>query len=160
MIYIGVDPGLTGAIAFLSDGRSPFVVDMPVQPMGGIVSRAMDPRALARIARDRTLTVDVTVKKAFSERVSAFPGQGVASMFSLGMSYWGAYSVLAALDIPITLVEPKEWKSYFKLDRDKSKSISLAKRLFPGVELTLQKHHGRAEALLIAQYGKLMTERI
>ena len=163
LIFIGIDPGLAGAVAFLPDGRAPFVVDMPVKRIGdGVVKNALDPHALSSILRAQFNEFSASRPRlyAFLERVNAFPGQGVSSMFSLGCSFWGAYSVLAALGIPATLVEPKDWKGFYKLQKDKGLAIGLARRLFPDVDLRLAKHHGRAEALLIAQYGKSTFQEV
>lgn len=145
---IGIDPGVTGAVAVL--GECDAVYDMPALNYSktGFVKRALDARRLAGF-------FDTSNAVVFIERVSAFPEQGVASMFSLGMSYWGAYSVCAALGFDIHLVEPRAWKTYFGLSKDKDASLTLARKLYPHADLALAKHHNRAEALLIARYGLL-----
>jgi crossover junction endodeoxyribonuclease RuvC len=150
MIAVGIDPGLTGGIAIL--GGEPEVYDMPVMAYSpkGFVKRAVDCDALAGILRPYA----ALGARLFMERVNAFPGQGVGSMFSLGMSYWGAYGVAAALGMSIHLVEAKAWKTHFGLSKDKSASLDLARRLFPTASLVRAKDHGRAEALLIARYGQ------
>lgn len=147
---IGIDPGLSGAVAFVPDSGAARVVDMPTAPYSktGFVKRALDLEALARLLEPYAGSARV-----YLERVSAFPGQGVGSMFSLGMSYWGAAGAAVAAGLPVTLVEPKAWKAYFGLTKDKGEALTLARRLFPGAELHLAKHHNRAEALLIAAYG-------
>lgn len=144
-----MDPGLTGAVATLPNlYGSAFVSDMPTIDYGnGFVKRAFDAKTLAESLRG--------VKgHAYVERVGPMPGQGTATMFSLGMTYWGIVSTLAALGIPVTLVSPQRWKSYFGLSSDKKDALTLARKLYPGVDLNLMKHHNRAEALLIATYGK------
>lgn len=152
---IGIDPGLSGAIAILphDPAVAPVIADMPVRPYGekGFVKRAVDVDALADILKPYSVIGDT---QAYLERVNAFPGQGSASMFSLGMSYWGVAGVLAALKIPLHLVEPKEWKGHFGLAKDKELARALALRYYPGMELTRKKDHNRAEALLIARYGR------
>lgn len=154
MIYIGIDPGLTGAVAILQENAPPIVHDMPTMAYGksAQVGRALDCAALAAILYpfSRLGFGDV-----FVERVGAFPGQGVSSTFSLGMSYWGAVGVARALEFPVHLVEPRTWKSFFQLDADKAKSLTLARSLYPGVGLKLKRDHNRAEALLIARYGRI-----
>ena len=151
MIFIGIDPGLSGAIAVLwPDG--PVADDMPtvVYSKTGFVKRAVDLHALAGILRPyENLPCQV-----FLERVNAFPGQCVGSMFSLGMSYWGAAGVCAALGLPLNLISPQDWKKHFKLNAEKDLARGLASRLFPSVDLSKKKDHGRAEALLIARYGQ------
>jgi crossover junction endodeoxyribonuclease RuvC len=148
-VVIGIDPGLTGAIAFIPEDWAPWVEDMPVTAHGK--RKAVDVVKLANMLDPYRLFGNAT---AYLERVHAFPGQGVSSMFSLGMSFWGVAGVLAACGIPFHLITPADWKARLDLDRDKEKSLALARNLFPGVDLSRKKHHGRAEALLIAHYGK------
>ena len=151
-LVIGIDPGLSGALAFLPEAPNlPWVEDMPVVAHGqGFVKRAVD---LPELARSLKLLTVIGEPRAFMERVSAFPGQGVGSMFSLGMSFWGVAGVLAALGIPLQLVEPKAWKGHFGLEKDKELARRLAMRYYPSVKLDRKKDHNRAEALLIARFG-------
>ena len=152
-ISIGIDPGLGGALAFIPEAPNlPWVVNMPViKHGGGFVKRAVD---LPELARELKLLQVIGEPYATMEKVHAFPGQGSSSVFSLGMSFWGVAGVFAALGIPLTLVEPRAWKLNYGLDKDKQKSLDLARKMFPTVKLTRKKDHGRAEALLIAAYGR------
>ena len=43
------------------------------------------------------------------------PGQGVTSMFSFGQRYGELIGLAVALQLPITLVTPKEWQSLLKI---------------------------------------------
>lgn len=151
MIVIGIDPGLTGAVAIIADPVV-YVIEMPTMQLGktGFVKNAVDLNALTK-RLEFYADFDAHV---FIEKVNAFPGQGVASMFSLGMSFWGAAGVCAGLGLPVHLVNPADWKAHFKLNRDKELSRGLASRLYPGVDLSKKKDHGKAEALLIARYGR------
>lgn len=155
-VTIGIDPGLSGAVAFLPHDATlaqPWVEEMPVtgHSKSGFVKRAVDVVALARMLEPFGIQGNAT---AYLERVNAFPGQGVGSMFSLGMSFWGVAGVVAACGIPLHLVEAKDWKGHFRLNKDKEMARALASRYYPTVDLTRKKDHGRAEALLIARYGK------
>ncbi|MFM6207166.1 hypothetical protein, partial [Planktothrix sp.] len=88
------------------------------------------------------------------ESVHAMPGQGVSSMFSFGLGYGVWLGIVAALNVPIEFVTPQAWKKYYSLGPDKEASRVKALQLFPSQasELKLKKHHGRAEALLLAEY--------
>jgi len=153
LIYVGVDPGLTGGVALLS-GSYATVHDMPVLAYGnGTVKNALDCATLAGILRPYAASSKLCI-----ERVSARPGQGVASMFSLGMSFYGVVGVAAGLGIPVTFVEPRRWKAHFGLLADKADALALARSFYPDAELHLKKHHGRAEALLIARYANEQGE--
>jgi len=147
---IGIDPGISGAIAILDNElRLVAVYDMPV--MAGTGKRQqVNGAELARIIKSYLL-VDFT---AYVERVSAMPKQGVASMFSFGTSYGIVLGVLAALQIPAVLVTPQSWKKKAGLTgKDKDHTRTLAQQLYPGAELGRKKDIGRADALCIARFS-------
>lgn len=156
MIAIGIDPGLSGAVAIIDTDGSGRSIGMPIAVYAktGFVKNALDLNGLKTLLKDNAYRNSLGINvRVFMERVNAMPGQGVASMFSLGMSYWGAAGVVAGLGLPLHLVTPMEWKAHFKLTKDKDLARGLASRLFPEVDLSRKKDHGRAEALLIARYG-------
>jgi crossover junction endodeoxyribonuclease RuvC len=151
MITIGVDPGLSGAIGILNEGRYVDVVDMPIVSKGsGSVKNEVDPSGLIKILRNYA-PVDEYVMVVL-ERVNAMPGQGVSSVFSLGDSFGCARSAIAACRFEMTYIAPTQWKKHFKLTSDKEMSRALAIRMFPDAPLNLKKHSDRAEALLMARW--------
>lgn len=152
MIFIGVDPGLKGAIASLSDCDDECRVwDMPTMPWGKSGKRAV---SLVDVRVRVIGSLNVNRGTAFIERVSAMPKQGVVSMFSLGMSMYGVAGVFEGAMWPVQFVESRTWKKFFGLDANKANSLALARELFPWADLRLKKHDGRAEALLIARYAQ------
>lgn len=155
MLTIGIDPGLSGAIAFLPERDDPFVVDMPIMAHSktGHVKNAVDVYALTRLLDTHTIGPELIDAQVFLERVNAFPGQGVSSVFSLGMTFGAITGVVAALGIPLHFIEPRDWKGYYKLPKDKEFARAAATRFYPKVDLSRKKDHNRAEALLIARYG-------
>ncbi len=82
------------------------------------------------------------------------PRQGIASAFQFGVGFGSVLSVLQALHISLEFVTPAVWKRAYGLSRDKHASLFKARLMFPTAELNLAKHDGRAEALLIAEYGR------
>lgn len=152
MLYIGIDAGLTGAICFLRGEEVVELHDMPTEQSkstGGTVKRMIDPAVLSDIMR---LHPDMP-KSAALEWVQSMPTQGVASMMSLGDSFGCARSAVCGNGIPIVYVRPQKWKKHFDLiGADKGESISIAKQLYPNAKLTHKKHHGRADAILIARW--------
>lgn len=152
MIVLGVDPGISGALAFfeVSAGRVE-VVDMPTIAAGTNSKRVVDEASLASCVENyRTL-----LAHAFVERVGAMPGQGVTSMFSFGRSFGVVLGVLAAFRVPVTLVQPQRWKAALSVPAAKDGARARASQLMPGFARLwpLVKHDGRAEAALIAYYG-------
>lgn len=151
MITIGVDPGLSGAIGILNDGRFVAVEDMPIVAKGsGSVKNEVNPSGMIALLRQYAPADEYVM--AVLERVNAMPGQGVSSTFSLGDSFGCARSAIAACRFEMTYVAPSQWKKHFKLTNDKEMSRALAIRMFPEAPLNLKKHSDRAEALLMARW--------
>lgn len=151
MITVGIDPGLTGAVAFLRNGEYYSLFDIPTTLKGsGSVKQEVEPGGLKRMFLERLEgREDVAIAL---ERVSAMPGQGSSSVFSFGDTYGCCRSVASLTGYPLHLVTPTTWKKHFGLGRDKEESRALASRLFPGAKLHLKKHADRAEALLMAHW--------
>lgn len=152
-MILGIDVGVTGAVAVFEDDGTPIeVFDLPVMANGKRAARVKSQVNAGALAR--RLRVFGAPDVAYVEAVAARPGQGVSSMFSLGHSLGTVCAVLATLSIPFLLVQPQAWKTQFGLRKaDKDASRTLAIRLCPTMDLSLKKHHNRAEALLIAAYG-------
>ena len=150
MVFLGVDPGLSGAIAALdAEGSLIALADLPVIRDlslawidGGKLHSLLSEAIAGRSCR------------ATVERVSSMPGQGVASSFQFGVGFGSILSVLQVLEIPVELVTPGVWKRSCGLGKDKRAALDKARLLFPSAELSLAKHHGRAEALLLADFGR------
>jgi len=141
----GIDPGLSGAIAFYfpSHPERVAVEDMPLAD--GEVSTPL----LAE------MIVSFQPSLAVIERVSAMPGQGVVSMFNFGRAYGDVRGCIGALAIPIQYVTPGKWKKHYQLGADKEECRGRALQLFPSCaeHFKRKKDHGRGEAALIAKYG-------
>lgn len=171
MIIIGIDPGQTGGLARVDvpfeSATSFLVTPMPTIPK---------PKGGSRLLSLATLTDQLrywrfpenSVCRVFIERAHAMPKQGVTSMFNYGMGFGQIEGILAALTIPYTMVEARTWtKAMWEGTSDgdpKARSLIVARRLFPGVKLTVGKgtvpHKGIVDALLIAEYGRRSLSRI
>lgn len=139
MIYIGIDPGKNGGIAFITNNDI-------------LHLRPFDEDLLIRLIKNCSDDM-----KCVLEKVNAMPRQGVVSMFNFGQNYGFIQGVLKAYNIPFELVPPQKWKKEFSVTSDKNTSIEVAKRLFSQVNLKATErckkdHDGMAEALLIAEY--------
>ena len=90
------------------------------------------------------------------EKVHSMPGQGVRSMFSMGEGYGIWKGIITALGYPLHLITPQEWKKEMMggMGKEKDASRLKAMQLFPKIadQLQLKKDHGKADALLIAEY--------
>lgn len=151
---IGIDPGLSGALALLTwNDELIDVIDMPVMqvPFRNKVRREVAAKTLAEVLWKWATIDDNPV--ACIETVHAMPGQGVTSMFNFGQSYGTVLGVLAACKVPVYQVTPQEWKKeYGLIGEDKERSVLIAKAMLGGKDgwHTKQSHHGRADAILIA----------
>lgn len=153
-MIVGIDPGLTGAIAVIDGPRLEHIADMPTCSAGIASrpkSRQVDAYALASILRIHAMDADAVAV----ERVSARPGQGVSGMYSLGHSAGVIAGVCGALGLTVIYVAPQHWKRGFGLiGAEKGASIAKAAELFRCPELlSRKKDHGRADAMLIAAWA-------
>jgi crossover junction endodeoxyribonuclease RuvC len=89
------------------------------------------------------------------EFVHSMPGQGVTSMFRFGRSAGSVESLALMTGLPVHLVAPRMWKTYFALlGQPKEAATAEASRLLGrdgtrGVKAKI----GLADAALIAIYG-------
>lgn len=153
---IGIDPGASGAVAILDSktGKLIDVFDMPAVEVviGGKTKRRVSAELLAaeldHYAREDAI--------AWVEQVGAMPGQGVTSMFAFGESAGIARGVLAGLRIPTFTVTPGAWKKASKVNASKDGSRAKAAQIWPDKAASFKrvKDDGRAEAALIAAYGR------
>ena len=143
MIVVGVDPGLSGAIAWLDNGQLIAAEDVPV--MDGRI----DASTLADMLASYPLPDVVVV-----EKVSSMPNQGVSSTFKFGQAYGAVLGVFGALKFRVVHVTPTRWKKDMFLGSDKEKARASAIDRWPesSSAFARKKDHGRAEAALIAAW--------
>lgn len=167
MILIGIDLGLGGAVAVFDDGEPFGLHDMPVLDVGAgkKTKREYNLAELSNLLKKHTDGEKRVL--AILEKVHAMPGQGVSSMFKFGFGAGAVEGVLAALQIPYEKVAPVRWKKVMMGDmgKDKDAARQRAIQLFPDMsqQMSRKKDHGRAEALLLAEYlrrklGKAETQ--
>lgn len=155
-LILGIDIGLTGAIAALNEaGVFVDLFDMPTMSNGkGSARIKQQVNAVALEKYLSKLVNDSMHIVAFLENVSSMPGQGVSSVFSFGHTLGTVQGVLAALHIPFVTIQPTAWKKAFNLlhtDKDAARTVAI--RYYPDAPLERKKDHNRADALLIARYG-------
>lgn len=159
MIVIGIDIGVTGAVAALDEHGAPMVEDIPTLTIPGkrMVRRRVDPRGLAQILR-RMVHPGETATVVF-EDVHVFPGarnspqaQG-SLMHSRGM----VEAVVELARFSVHAVEPSTWKRFVGLiGEDKRQACRVAATLYPTAAPMFARvvDHNRADALLLAHYGR------
>lgn len=138
MIFLGIDPGMNGALVFLKNEEAiacPFknltekdIADLFISPV---------------ISGDHF---------AVMEAVHSMPKQGVSSSFKFGRNFGLLLGILYTQSIPFVLVSPQKWQKALGClsHGDKNITKSAAQRLFPNMKIT----HAVADALLLAEYGR------
>ncbi len=155
-LFVGIDPGLSGAIAFRRSDDDMEVLPLPVLTITKAkgMRRVLDLTALANIVDDKTK--NATGVSVFIERVSAMPKQGVASMFAFGETYGAIKGIVAANFLPMTLVTPVTWKAKLKVSSNKDDARYRASQLMPRFAhlWSRRSEDGLAEAAMIAFFGQ------
>lgn len=153
---IGIDPGITGAIAVLDrTGTLLDVDDMPT--IDGRVTAQLLGRWLDLAPWEgHTPTVGI-------ELVHAMPKQGVSSTFKFGATWGLAHGAFGATGHRIIDVRPQDWKKTFHIGGERSGQKEKARRLaierWPSQadRFARKKDAGRAEAALIAEHTRQLV---
>ena len=155
MLIIGIDPGISGSICFLQDGKILDVIEMPTMTEGKKNKRQVNGSQIyneisKRINKNEHQNIRVVI-----EQVSAMPGQGVTSMFNFGQSFGILKGLCSAMQLPMYFVRPAKWKKYFNLlNSEKDASRTRAIEIFPyfSSQLAKKKDSNKADAILIASF--------
>ena len=166
---VGIDPGVTGAIAYIDDIPANHTVydvyDMPVvaRPIGK--GNKVNGAALRDILSEIELKSDGKIIICI-EHVQAMPPvkgkarqAGTVSSFNFGHTAGLIEGVVLGASYEIHYLLPNDWKRHFKLVRkEKDAARGKAIELFPNItdKLKRKMDHGRADALLIAYYGQYL----
>ena len=153
MKILGIDPGLSGAIAVLENKKVLNIYDMPVMAEGKKNKKQLNSAQLVNIIRENIN--DNEEKAVVVEQVNAMPGQGVTSMFNFGQTFGAIKGVCAALSLPIFFVRPSKWKKYFELiNSSKDSSRTKVIEMYPllSSQLSKKKDVNKSDAILIARY--------
>lgn len=168
MRILSADPGLSGGLAFRdTDTGDIEVIDMPVQVLsvkrvrvkkGKKKGKMRDKERRAVCGRSVADFVErVQPDFAIVEQVASRPKQGVVSVFSFGEAYGSVVAAIEAMNVRVYRVQPAVWKRRAGLiGLPKSASLTLARKKWKQArgDLSLKKHEGRAEALLIGDYAE------
>jgi crossover junction endodeoxyribonuclease RuvC len=168
MIVIGVDPGLTGAFAVLDHhGEALSVHDLPTMPIPeagpkATIQREIDVRELYTLLRSVVPADEsvICVVEHISSLGDTVKGDQAKASLAATKAYIMAVLRLQGLDT--RRVAPARWKKMYGIREPekgaglpdaKKQALAKARQMFGDRYLPLAKHHNRAEALLIAQWG-------
>ena len=155
MLVIGIDPGISGSICFLQNGRIIDVIEMPTMTDGKRNKKQVNGSQIFNEISERIKKLDKNDIRVIIEQVSAMPGQGVTSMFNFGQSFGILKGICSAMQIPMYFVRPTKWKKYFNLiNSEKDASRTRAIEIFPyfSSQLSKKKDSNKADAILIASF--------
>ena len=145
---IGIDPGLSGAIALVVGRELRAVLDMPTMPSGK--TSEVDLHAAREILSEFG-PADLVVL----EHVNGIQGSGATSAFNFGAGWGGLRGLLVALDRPHQLVRPPRWTKDLAVGADKAAHRRAAQGFYPEHAhlFARVKDDGRADAALLARWG-------
>ena len=153
MKIIGIDPGLSGAIAILQNNKVINIFDIPVMSEGKKNKRQLNSALLVNLIKENINNGEEVV--VVVEQVNAMPGQGVTSMFNFGQTFGALKGICAALELPIFFVRPSKWKKHFELiNSSKDASRTKAIEMYPNLsnQLAKKKDVNKSDAILIARF--------
>ena len=170
MLVLGVDPGVSGALALIDTAGPRFIacLDMPILRFGTLTRIAVDPRAVGDWVAETKFTHEAYPEAVVVEHQQPMPGDGKGNAFVLGITFGAVVSVLAGLGIPMHFTTPPQWKARADLiKREKERHLAKARQIF-GVVDELEHGRGkggtkvqaiaRADAGLVAFFG--LPERV
>ena len=155
MLIIGIDPGISGSICFLDNGKILDVIEMPIMTDGKKNKKQVNGSQVYNEITKRIKQFEKNQIRVVIEHVSAMPGQGVTSMFNFGQSFGILKGICTAMQLPMYFVRPAKWKKYFNLlNSEKDASRTRAIEIFPyfSTQLSKKKDSNKADAILIASF--------
>ena len=155
MLIIGIDPGVSGSICFLKDGKILDVIEMPVMNEGKKNKKQVNGAQIYNEITKKINNNPETNIRVVIEHVTAMPGQGVTSMFNFGQSFGVLKGICSAMRLPMFFVRPARWKRYYNLiNSEKDASRTRAIEIFPDFssQLSKKKDSNKADAILIASF--------
>ena len=138
MLIIGIDPGISGSICFLDNGKILDVIEMPIMTDGKKNKKQVNGSQVYNEITKRIKQFEKNQIRVVIEHVSAMPGQGVTSMFNFGQSFGILKGICTAMQLPMYFVRPTKWKKYFNLlnsekDASRTRAVSYTHLTLPTI---------------------------
>lgn len=149
MLIVGVDPGLSGGIAILSDAEQ-WALPLPI--LGNEIAVG----ALLGL-----LPPPSEVRAVIVERLGVRPKQSAQSGATQGINHGRITGALEACGYPLRLVRPQDWKARVLKGtrKDKTAAIAFAQRAYPAIDLIPGEckvpQDGLADAVCLAEWGRM-----
>jgi hypothetical protein len=162
MLILAVDPGLSGAVAFLGDDWCK-VLDVPTVPLegdGGISRRVHGP-ALQQLVMQNIPEGEEEVHAVMELLSPGGQNNRVQTSISQGRTVGTIECLLECLGLEVHRVYAQTWKRFYGLTGKKADGVNQAARarelataLYPSLGLELRRacDHNRAEAILVGHF--------
>lgn len=150
-LYLGVDPGVSGAAALLTDAGNLEALILP-EWHKGVFARATIDRIASFVPRIRHATIEEVIPFGGGRRAAGLARAGRNSGMWAGM--------LAAIDVSdVRWVTPRTWQAKIlgKVPKGETKAYSAetVRRFFPhGRQVVMAWGDGVADALCIAEWAR------
>lgn len=176
MLFVGVDPGTSGALSFLSSCGKGEIIPMPTITKKVSYRKTpkvdFDLRAICEILREKKrihkkniqacIEIAIPMRRAVWGTNDDGRVQGAASSFRMGAGYYALLMAFIALEIEYEAIGAMKWQNFcfgkMKSGDKKKVSIEKAKELYPGISLIPPRgrkdNHNFSDSLLIAHYKK------
>lgn len=156
MRIVGIDPGLSGALALVQDGNTLLEV-IPMPRMNVAFGKRGTLKGRSRVWVNAQGIDDALAAwkpdHVYIEQQHPVSYQGLTSTFSTAFNYGVLCGCLVSQRIPHTIVHARVWKPACGLEgAQKYDSVKRAAQLWPERDWVLSKD-GPAEAALLGYYG-------
>lgn len=141
MLFIGIDPGVTGGWAIVR-------ADGSLHSYEQFIDWKSTSKTLVTALKEDTVM-------AALEKVHSMPRDGGKSAFTFGANFGGWLALLESLNVSHALVPPQTWQKAmlgsFPKGESKARALEYVSRRYPDTEFFKSKH-GINDAVCIALY--------
>jgi len=159
---IGIDPGVTGALAILDhDGQLLQAIRTPTIKAKGRTQ--YDINAMMDALHQHQHQHQDQHLRAGIELVHTLPRDGRVGAFNFGRGLGLWLGLLSGLQIPYTEVTPQRWQASMlaglpRGPHSKTSAVRAAKALFPNIPINAKADWGLADAALIAEFTRRLNQ--
>lgn len=162
-IYIGIDNGHTGTVAWVGENVHPTIIETPVRKEQSYTKKA---QKMTRIDHERLTAQLKELIEAAGDASNVmvvmerpFTGTYASANVSAARAYEVTLVLVEQLKLPHNIVDSRQWQKVMLpvgikgSDKLKEASATIALRLFPDQEKVIKKHKD-ADALLMAEWAR------
>ena len=160
MRFVGIDPGVSGGLAFFENGKLVLCEPMPV--IEGPGGTELDMTRIAEfLAATHGRADQIFIEK--SQAIFTKGGSSSIAAFNYGCGYGLLRGLCHGLGLPYYLIHPQKWQrellGKFAKGESKGAAAIRAQQLFPrfmfrASERCKKNHEGMVDAALIGIYGQ------